>query len=50
MNTEMTGSTRFVPERKPFNWGDFAKKTAVVVGTLATDKTKWTSISGDIGA
>jgi hypothetical protein len=33
MNTEMSGTTRYVPQRKPFDWASFAKKTGIVVAT-----------------
>ena len=33
MNPEMTGTTKYTPQRKPFDWASFGKKTAVVVGT-----------------
>ena len=33
MNAEMTGTTKFTPQRKPYDWAGLAKKTGVVVGT-----------------
>lgn len=33
MNTEMNQTTKFTPARKPFDWAQLAKRTAVVGGT-----------------